>query len=141
MSDVKYWNNRRYTAWYDPQFEIDSAYYEHAEPNDPKIRRLVEELAEDIYHVGLRNPLQVVIKEGKTTIHPGKCRAKALKALGRTHAPAIVINYDVILQEDAIPKNCTMITSREQIQGYFGYDCQVEMSHRFLTIKKLRNVA
>lgn len=134
---IKYWHQRRYTAWFDPEFEIDSADYSHADYNS-KLERQVEALSADIAKYGLINPLLVTRKNGKKIIHPGKCRAKALKLLGISHAPAVVVDYDRVVESDAIPAGCKFLDSVEQTSELFRGDCRVEMSHRVLTVKKSR---
>ena len=136
MNDrVKYWKDRRYTAWYDPEYQLSDAYAEHAQI-DKKLLKYIEEIRNSIHAQGMQNPLQVTIKNGKATIHPGKCRAAALKALGRTHAPALVVNYDRVVDKHAIPEGCVFFDSLEDVQSYFTGDCVVEMSYRWLTVKK-----
>lgn len=126
----------RYTAWFDPDFELDSAEYQHA-AEDRKLRDFVVELAADIRQRGLINPLQVEIKNGRTIVHPGKCRAKALKMLGIDRAKAIVINYDLPgYQAHRIPEGCTALGKPSHVQRYFDSNYVVQMSHRWLTIKK-----
>ena len=126
----------KYTAWYDPEFKLDSAEYQHA-AEDSALREFVAELAADIKERGLRNPIQVEVKNGRTIIHPGKCRAKALISLGRETAPAIVINYDLPgYQANRIPQHCTALGKPSQVQRYFESDYVVQMSTRWLTIKK-----
>lgn len=134
-SDIKYWQNRRYTAWFTPEFDLDSVDASHAEVT-PRIERLVERIAADIFSVGLLNPIQVVIKNGVTTVHPGKCRVAALKKLGRRYAPAIVVNYD--LPGGSSPAGTEFLSSKAQVEAKFTADVRVEMSHRHLTTKKVR---
>jgi hypothetical protein len=135
---MKYWNQRRYTAWYDPEFEIDSADYTHSACDD-RLRNFVEQLRLDIKINGLKNPLLVTINGGKAVIHPGKCRAKALRLLFRHHAPAVVVDFDRIMNEEDIAPGCTFLDTKEKVEKLFSGDCRVEMSHRGLTIKKAKN--
>ena len=134
---IKYWSQRRYSAHYDPRYKIADAYHAHAAV-DAKLRRFIEDLKIDIFSHGMKNPLLVTIKDGKATIHPGKCRAAALKGLGRSYAPALVVNFDDPKGDREIAPQCVPITSKEQAQSYFSEDCLVEMSHRGLTVKKKR---
>ena len=126
----------RYTAWYDPAFVFRNAEYEHAAIS-PKLIEYIREIREDIRINGLKNPLFVTIKNTRITIHPGKCRAKALDALGWETAPAIICNYDWPgFQWENIPAGSTAIGSPEQAQKYLGEDQVAQMSHRFFTVKK-----
>jgi hypothetical protein len=126
----------RYTAWYDPDFDIEGADYSHQEdPN--KLEMFIRDLTADIDQNGMRNPVQVVIKQGKAHFHPGKCRVKAMKRLGHTRIPAVVVNYDwpgFLWQR--IPPGCTALGKPSQVQKYFDNDTVVQMDHRFLQIKK-----
>lgn len=135
---MKYWNQRRYTAWFHPEFEIKSADYSHSD-YDERLRHYVEQLKEDISKHGMHNPLLVTRKNGKWIIHPGKCRAKALLQLGYTHAPAVVVDYDAVYGSDRIPAGGTFLDNLEDTQALFSGDCRVEMSHRWLTVKKARD--
>ena len=135
--NIKYWNQRRYTAWFDPDFPIESADYSHADEND-RLRVIIAELKEDIRVNGLQNPLLVTIKDNGAVIHPGKCRSKALLALGRRYAPAVVVDFRGVYGPSAIADGCTFLSDPEHVASYFAGDCQVEMSHRGLTVKKAR---
>ena len=134
---MKYWTQRRYTPHYNPKYVINDAYHAHSAV-DLKLKRYIERISADIWHRGMINPLLVTIKQGKATIHPGKCRAAALKRLGRRHAPAVVVDFDDPQGNKELPEYCVPITSKEQAQSYFSEDCLVEMSHRGLTVKKAR---
>ena len=138
-NSIKYWNQRRYTAWYNPSFFIDDAYYEHASEDD-RIRAYIEHIRKSIAADGLQNPLLVTRKAGTGwIIHPGKCRAKALKQLGYDTAPAIVVDYmNPHLGANEVPEGCIYLYSPEQVANYLSGDCVVEMSHRWLTVKKKR---
>jgi hypothetical protein len=134
---IKNWHQRRYTAWYDPAFRITSAFYEHMAEDD-RLRAYIEHIKISIWEKGLENPLLVTRKNGKSTIHPGKCRAKALLSLGRSIAPAVVVDFDRIVDSDGIPEGCTFLDNLEDAQSWFSGDCVVEMTHRGLTVKKKR---
>lgn len=105
---------------------------------DDRLRAYIEEIKISIWEKGLENPLLVTIKGGKATIHPGKCRTAALLSLGRTKAPAVVVDFDRIVDSDGIPDGCTFLDSVEATKALFSGDCRVEMSHRGLTVKKAR---
>jgi len=134
---IKYWNQRRYTAWFNPEYRIEDADYSHAD-YDERLEHLVEGLRRDIEQNGMQNPLLVTRKGDKWIIHPGKCRAKALVQLGETHAPAVVVDYNRVGDASSIPEGCEFLDSVERVQELFTGDCVVEMSHRWLTVKKLR---
>ena len=80
-----------YGLYYDPAFEIRSASYLHIgyTPTEE-----IEGLMRDIPLNGLRNPLFVFAQEGNLVIHPGKCRAQALLALGIERAKAVIYAPD-----------------------------------------------
>lgn len=137
---VKYWNQRRYTAWYTPQFRIRDATYEHSDPSGKHLRPFIDSLKESILVEGLKNPLLVTVTNEHTTIHPGKCRAKALLELGWEYAPAVVVDYRRVVGPDALDDGCIFLDNPEHVKQYFRDDCVVEMSHRWLTIKKLNRM-
>ena len=132
----KYWNQRRYTAWFTPLYRIRDAQYEHVDPSAVHLRPYIEEIKDSILVEGLHNPLCVTIKDGKARVHPGKCRAMALLELGWEEAPAIVVNYDAIMEKEQIEQPSIFLDDPEQAQSFFSGDCVVEMSHRFFTVKK-----
>lgn len=120
---------RRYKLFFDPDFVIDSANYEHAaEPTE-----FISRLTENIRVNGLLNPLFVTrYSDDHMVIHPGKCRAKALKSLGRSTAPAVVWTPDgrILPELEQITPECAA--------GLFSGDVVVEYCHRFFAVKKRR---
>ena len=128
----------RYTAWYDPAFPIREADYSHSQA-DKKLEAVIADLIEDIKQNGLRNPILVTCKHTKWVIHPGKCRAKALLALGHDTAPAIVVDYDLPgFQWQYIPDGCTALGSQSQVNQRLDKDQRAKMSHRWLTVKAVQ---
>ncbi len=92
-----------YRLWFDPEFDYDAPNVrrEHAtslvhRQDDPHIRKDVEGLVASFKERLARglppmiNPLFVTVYEGFYSLHPGKCRAKALKLLGFTSCPALI---------------------------------------------------
>lgn len=135
---IKDYALRRFTCWYDPAFYINSAYYEHAAVDD-RLEAFIEKLRIDIDQNGLINPVVVTIKEGLSTIHPGKCRTKACVALGWDTIPAIVVNYNNkrTVQEDLQP-GLVLIDDDDQLKSYFSGDTYAKMTHRWVTVTKKR---
>lgn len=116
----------RYKLFWDPQFEIDRAYFQHAqEPTE-----FIQRLSEDIRKNGLLNPLFVTKTDDRLVIHPGKCRAKALKLLGLHFAPAIIWTPD-----GRIHAGCEQISPGDAA-GRFRGDVVCEYDHRFFAVKK-----
>lgn len=134
---IKYWNQRRYTAWFDAEYRFLDAEFEHSD-YDERLRNYVEHLRRDIEQNGLKNPLLVTRRNDKWIIHPGKCRAKALRSLGWETAPAVVVDFQRIVESDGIPDGCEFLDNVERVRELFTGDCRVEMSHRGLVIKKAR---
>lgn len=135
---LKFWHQRRYTAWYVPQYRIEDGDYSHSAEDD-RLRDVIRLLKCDIFTRGLQNPLMVTRFRGKEIIHPGKCRAKALRGMGRTYSPAVVVNNDEPRAKRlrGYPE-AVRLTNQEQAQAYFKEDCVVEMDHRFFCVKKKR---
>lgn len=133
---MKFSSQIRYTAWYDPEFPIDDADSSHA-AIDGRLLAYIDELTEDIRENGLRNPVQVVVKHTKRTVHPGKCRVAALRRLGWTTVPAIVVNYDLPgYQSDRIPAHAQALGQQSHVNRLLDDDQVAQMSHRWLQIKK-----
>ena len=134
---MKFQNQIRYTAWFDPEFPIDAADATHAAV-DSKLLQYIAELTEDIRQHGLRNPLQVICKHTKWTVHPGKCRHAALKQLGYDSFPAIVVDYDLPgFQAEYIPEHCQALGQQSHVNRLLDKDQRAQMSHRWLQIKKV----
>lgn len=128
----------RYTAWYDPAFEICRADATHSHV-DLKLLGYINELVADIDQHGLRNPVLATCKNEKWIIHPGKCRVAAVRRLGWDTIPAIVVNYDLPgYQTDRIPQHpgVRALGSQSQVNQFLDSDCRAKMCHRWLTIKK-----
>ena len=129
----------RYTAWYDPCFPIDLANADHSQV-DAKLLDYINWLVEDIAEKGMLNPVLATCKDTRWTIHPGKCRVAAAKRLGWREIPAIVVNYDLPgFQANRIPTHdgVRALGSQSQVNHFLSDDSRCQMSHRFLTIKKL----
>ena len=130
----------KYTAWYDPEFPLEAAEGKHAAV-DSRLEAFIDELTEDIRQNGLKNPVVVTVKNQRWTFHPGKCRVKALKRLGYTSVPAIVVNYDLPgYQANMIPQHCRAIDKPSTVYQLMGGDCEVFMNHRVLNVKKTNRI-
>ena len=133
----KYWHQRKYTLWYDPAFDIQSAKYQHASPTDKRLRAYIDEIKQDIQENGLINPVVVTVRDGIAALHPGKCRANALLELGETTIPAVVASYSRVVDADAIPDGCKFLDDIDEVQQLFSRDNVVYMDHRFFNVTKL----
>ena len=110
----------------------------HCEPDDRKVLAYIQELKRDILANGLLNPLLVTIKDGRTTIHPGKCRARALLELGWEYAPAVVVDFSRVVDSTSLDKTCVFLDDPDHVASLFTGDCAVEMSYKGLVVKKKR---
>jgi len=110
----------------------------HCEPGDKKLLEYIEVLKTSILSEGLLNPLLVTIKDGRTTIHPGKCRARALLELGWEYAPAVVVDFSRVVDASSLDKTCVFLDDKDDVASLFTGDCAVEMSYKGLVVKKLR---
>jgi len=138
VSDIKWWSKRRYTAWYTPLYRIRDADYQHCPPEEPRLIEYIKEIKHSILAEGLLNPLLVTIRPEGATIHPGKCRAKALLELGWEYAPAVVVDFTRVVDASSLGKWCVFLDDKEAISSLFTGDCVVEMSYKGLVVKKLR---
>jgi len=122
----------RYKLYYDPEFEYATVTYAHVE----SCRRLsgyIDYLALSISSKGLRNPVQVHWCSDRPHIHPGKSRVAALKQLGRTTVPAIIVAKGGHYK----PSKTAIEIQPESVQDtYLSGDCVAEYDHRNFNIKK-----
>jgi len=139
VTKPKWWSRRKYTAWYNPLYPIREALWEHVDPSARHLRPYIDSLKESILVEGMHNPLLVTIQDGITRIHPGKCRATACLELGWEKVPAVVVDYNRDASSDVVPAGCMFLDDMDEVQSLFSGDAVVEMSHRWLTIKKKRD--
>ncbi len=92
--------------YYDPEFKFDGprVYSNHLRAERPthpryaEIKQLVERLVDSIQKYGIRNPVIVTIipqhepEAPRILLHPGQCRCRALRILGRDTVPAIILD-------------------------------------------------
>ena len=133
---------RNWTAWFDPRFEYDRSeingvpyIWQHIDPEDRRLKGEIERLEQNIASRGLRNPVLVVRKNGVWHLHPGKCRAQAVKNLGIPVIPAIFV---VMRPNIAIPEGMHEIRSAEQVKELFEGDIAPEVTHRGIRTPKSR---
>ena len=97
-----------YDLYYDPEFEFDAPGID----TDTKFKtstkrgymeRRIPKLVSSIKAVGLTNPLYVEIRPKGTVVHPGQTRCRALRVLGRTTAPALIVDLIGDHQGQPIP--------------------------------------
>ncbi len=91
-----------YELYYDPAFEFDAPGVD-TDPNPVSndagviaklayMRRRIPKIAKSIERQGLINPLYVEIRPEGTKVHPGQTRCRALRRLGMTTAPALIVD-------------------------------------------------
>lgn len=126
--------NRLYRMFHVAEFEIDSARRAHwfgsDGPSDKRIDAEVMRLVDDIEKNGLRNPLFVTMYADFSVIHPGKCRAKALKLLGHDVAPAIIYAPE----GQAYPNGREL--TPDDAAKHFSDDIVCEYDSRFFAAKR-----
>ncbi len=121
----------RYKLYYDEYFDYSTVTHKHVE----RCRRLngyIEYLRLSILSEGLHNPVQVHWRTERPHIHPGKSRVAALKLLGRTTVPAIIVTKEGLYK----PTKGVIEISPEDAQSYLSDDCVAEYDHRNFNIKK-----
>jgi hypothetical protein len=109
---------------------------EHPSRWTPNFWAELTKLEGNIRSQGLLNPALVTWKNGCFHLHPGKCRAFALKNLGIDTIPAIVVWYQrtphpIITAEYEI-------RSAEQLKEHFQGDIAPEMTRRGIRTPKKR---
>jgi hypothetical protein len=130
----------RYDLWYSPNFPIVGTETWRRNGKDRELLAFVDTMEEHIRRFGVRYPIGVHIRPAGTEIRPGKCRVTALLRLGRTTCPAIIADFT--RSGARSPDWVRLPHSAQAIQDQFfaGGDSQVEVSHRFFSIKKRETV-
>ena len=136
---------KSYSAWFVPMWPLaDEAFGEqqiwtHVDPPEKWTKnfwRMLEKLKGNIRAQGLLNPVLVYHKNGQYVLHPGKCRAWALKMLGIHYAPAIVCYFD--RDKPKIVPAAYEIRSAAQLNEHFRGDIAPEMTRRGIRTPKMR---
>lgn len=96
----------------------------------------VTKLEGNIRSQGLKNPVLVHFRNGHYHLHPGKCRAFALKNLGIDHIPAIVCWNNQPKPPDIEAEY--EIRSVEQLSAHFQGDIAPEMTRKGIRTPKIR---
>ena len=127
----------RYQLYYDPEYDYSAARYKHVGPFKnhrtgvlTTLGQYVDYLRLNIVSEGLHNPVQVTYQCGSIHLHPGKSRVAALKQLGRSTVPAIIVDYSKDYRGKAKP------LALEDVDILLSDDCVAEYDHRFFNIKK-----
>ena len=98
---------RQYRLFYDPEFEFDAkgvfTYPERgSHPGKSRYELIhghVEKLVQSILSVGVLHPVVVTYyippkyHKNRIVVHPGQSRCKALRILGETTVPAIIVDH------------------------------------------------
>ena len=132
--------NMNFKCWYEPHFPLEGEYLrlncklEHCEMT-PRLQGEINELAQNIGRHGLRNPVIVTGMAGMWNLHPGKCRAAAMKMRGFLSIPAVVIDYDHHLLPDTALYE---ITTESQFQAHFTGDLEPTFNRRFARTPRKR---
>ncbi len=122
-----------YKLYYDAEFVFDrpNVMYKH-HSGDPereaRVRLRVESVKRSVPQDGVRNPVIVYMKpDGRFKLHPGKCRITAVRELGWTTIPALIIDkYDMYFDggDPISPEEATKLFSDDQYvyfdQGVFS---------------------
>jgi hypothetical protein len=123
----------RYNLYYCPSLEL-SLLPTWKNPPTKKRDSFVEIMVESIRRHGLRNPPFCSRRGSRWEIRPGKARVHACRALGWTHIPAFIADYDLARPPsdwELLPYDAEALTKR-----FYSIDCVVELSRRFASVKK-----
>ena len=120
---------RRYTAYYVEKLPLEQVDIDKPNEKDLRLRDAINQARIDIYHGGIIRPMVVYKNDGKSTA--GGVYAQALKGLGRTFVPAIIVDYDD--PEDLPGKP---VRSIKDAKRYFPADYDVYMTHKDFSVKK-----
>jgi len=89
-----------YDLYYDPEYDFDQP----GVITDPRevlfvseskrayMRRRIDKIVKSIKRDGIRNPAYVEIRPKGTILHPGQTRCRALRRLGITTMPALIVD-------------------------------------------------
>ena len=136
---------KRYEAWFIRDWPLadtvndQAQIWTHVQPPadwSPEFWATLGAVQNSIRKVGLLNPVLVTWKNGSYHLHPGKCRAWALKNLGIDTIPAIVCWYHG--QKPAKMAAEYEIRSAEQLKRHFVGDIAPEMTRRGIRTPKKR---
>ena len=97
---------------------------------------ILTKLEGNIRSQGLLNPVLVSYRNQQFHLHPGKCRAWALKNLGIDTVPAIVVWHKSTKQPNITAEY--EIRSVEQLKEHFKGDIAPEMTRRGIRTPKRR---
>lgn len=126
-----------YKLFFNPYFDFTAKNVraEHATTlvEDKGIATEVRSLVKSIAEHGLRNPLFVTVYDSFMTVHPGKCRVKALKLLGHDTAPALLYVPSGVSR---IPLGATPIEP-DAATLLFGTDVRCEYDERWFAVKRV----
>ena len=123
----------RYDLYYHPEFSLELAEYRHVD--ERSVRDFIAKIKESIRAEGMHNPLWITVygNNERFVVHPGKCRANALRQLGHTTAPSIIYypwGGRGVEGSELLPSDLGVV------QSYFTGDCKVHMNKRFASVDK-----
>jgi hypothetical protein len=131
-----------YRLFFDPKFEFDAPNVDTGEfciddVSNPTLKgymtRRQDQIVESIKSHGLTNPAFVVLSQTGYRLHPGQNRCRALRRLGRTTTPALIV--DTTNSYEGSP------LTFEKAAGHFTDDLELRITKsgylRLSTIKGL----
>ena len=132
--------SKRYVAWFDPAFEFQRSeingtafIWHHMDPENPSTEWEISQLEHNIQEEGLRNPVLISCRNEVWTLHPGKCRAQALKRLKIAIIPAVFADYRPGAK---VPDGMTEIRSINQLLPLFEGNIVPEMTPKGIRTPK-----
>ena len=123
-----------YELYYDPEFEFDAPGIETdtkfvSHSKKEYMLRRVPKIAKSITAHGMTNPLYVEIRSKGTVVHPGQTRCRALRLLGQTTAPALIVDLEGDYDGTSISPCEAMKLFKDDLKLTISEDGRLKMSN------------